>query len=257
MEEAESRGWETQSLDLKSGFDVTDSMKTMSALEGFDSVIHLAGVLGTEELFDMAHKAIDVNVHGSLNVLQACQKHNVGFVGIHMPEVWANVYQATKKCSMILAEAWRRNYGVQVSTVTAFNAFGPGQKVKGVQKILPTFAHHAWRNEPIPVWGDGSQVVDLVHTSDLARMLVDATQYGDGEEFDGGTGIRLSVNEVANFVLEHTNSSAGIKYLPMRKGETPTDICAKGYGWDLLGWQPQLRDEDLKSTIDWYKEERP
>src|SRR6478752_5341040 len=93
---------------------------------------------------------------------------------------WANVYQATKLCSMKLATAWHRNFGVPVSHVRAFNAYGPGQKygVGHPQKFLPTFASLAWRGEPIPIWGDGLQSVDPIHVDEVARMLVDATRFG-------------------------------------------------------------------------------
>lgn len=252
---AREAGHSAESFDLKSGFDVTDF--SSGSFAGYDSVIHLAGILGTEELFPQAERAIDVNVKGTLNILRECTEAGAGFVGIHMPEVWANVYQATKKCAMTLAEAWRLNYGLPVSTVTAYNAFGPGQKVHGVQKIVPTFAHRAWRNQPIPIWGDGSQPVDLVYSGDLGRLLVEATAFGGGEEFDGGTGVRHTVKQVAELVLEHTESAAGIEYLPMRKGETPTDICASGLGWDLLDWQPAFNLKDFTNTVDWYKSDRP
>ncbi len=94
-----------------------------------DAVIHLAGVLGTEELFWRSHQAVDVNIHGTLNVLEACEKYGLSYVGITMPSVWNNVYQATKQCSLNLASAWHQYRGVLVSHVRAFNAYGAGQKV--------------------------------------------------------------------------------------------------------------------------------
>jgi len=248
VDHLEREGHTTLSVDRASGVDIMDD-KLTEVLEGADAVIHLAGVLGTDELFDMVEMAIDVNIKGTYRVLDACAATGARFVGITMPQVWKNVYQSTKLCAQNLSHAWNQNFQVPVSHVCAYNAFGPGQKHYGVQKILPTFAIAAWRGVPIPIWGDGEQTVDLVYAGDLGRMLADACKFGDCEEFDGGTGVAFTVNEVAEKVLEVTGSKAGVEHLPMRKGETKTDLVAGGRGWDKLGWQPEFRDEDFERTV--------
>lgn len=205
-----------------------------------DAVIHLAGVLGTAELFDTPELAIDVNINGTLQVLKAARSEGLRFVGITMPPVFPSVYTATKVCADRLATAYHHAFGIPVSHVRAFNAYGPGQAhgPGHPQKIVPTFATLAWQGKPIPIWGDGEQTVDLVHTDDLARLLVDALDHGDDVTFDGGTGIAHTVNEIAELVLTITQSKAGIEYLPMRAGEKPTQVVATGEGWDRLGWKP-------------------
>lgn len=227
------------------------------ALAGCDGVIHLAGVLGTAELFSNVELAIDVNVKGAVRVLDVCKELGMKYVGITMPRVWSNVYQATKTCQAILASAWHQNFSVPVSHVRAFNAFGHGQHILHVQKIIPTFSYNAWNNLPIPIWGDGTQTVDLVYVRDVAQMLVDALQFGDDEVFDAGSGTAMTVNDVANLVLNMTGSDAGIKYMPMRPGETPVDIVARGEGWDKLGWSPEFNEEDLFNTVMWYRGRQP
>lgn len=222
-----------------------------------DAVIHLAGALGTAELFGDPHYAVDVNVHGALNVLERCADIGAGYVGITMPPVFPSVYTATKICADRLASAWHLARGVPVSRVCAFNAYGPGQKHGPThpQKIVPTFATEAWAGRPIPVWGDGSQTVDLVHADDIGKMLVAALRYGDDEVFDAGTGRAVSVREVAEFTLSITGSRGSVEYLPMRVGEEPTKIVASGAGWELLGWQPTFSWNRLAETIESYKPE--
>lgn len=231
-------------------------MGDLSSLEGSDAVIHLAGVLGTAELFDTPERAITVNVIGSLRILQACEKFGAAYVGITMPQVFPSVYTATKVCATRLATAWHLSRGLAVSHVRAFNAYGVGQHhgPGHPQKILPTFATEAWAGRPIPIWGDGEQGVDLIHTDDLGHMLVDAAYFGrDDYVFDGGTGQMFSVNEVAQMVLDITGSTAGIEYLPMRAGEVPTDIVAQGEGWDLLGWSPKFEDDKFEAAVHSYR----
>jgi UDP-glucose 4-epimerase len=238
--------------------DGDDILGNLEGLAGAEVIIHLAGMLGTSELFDDAEAAVQANVTGTLRILEWCRDTGAGYVGITMPDSsWANMYQATKLCAMRIATAWHRNFDVPVSHVRAFNAYGPGQKhgLGHPQKIIPTFAYHAWRGEKIPVWGNGLQTVDLVGASDIARMLVNATDFGDDEIFDAGTGSSVTVREVAQFVNRTCHCPEdNIEYLPMRLGEEPdTDIRATGEGWAKLGWRPTFSWARLRETVEWYR----
>jgi UDP-glucose 4-epimerase len=227
-----------------------------------EHVIHLAGVLGTSELFDgpAANHAVEINVGGALNVIQWCTEQQAGYTAITMPESgWANVYAATKRCAADLAEAYRRHKGLRTSNVCAYNAYGPAQKHGDghPQKIIPTFASRAWAGQPIQIWGDGEQTVDLVHTDDIARVLIAATAFGGGEIFDAGTGYAMTVNAVAEFVLKSVHEAGGpdgtyIEHLPMRAGENlHTQIVATGRGWGQLPVDlvPQMNFDWLRETI--------
>lgn len=242
-------------IDKSRGTDVRHPHDVVRMLDGCDACIHLAGLLGTAELFDDAERAIEANVGGTLNVLRACEQTGAGYVGITMPTVFPSIYTATKLAATHMATAWHHAYGLRVSHVRAFNVFGPGQKFGHghPQKILPTFATYAWRGEPIPIWGDGTQTVDLIHVADVARMLVDAIGHGDDVTFDAGCGVARSVNEVAATVLDLTGSHAGCAYLPMRRGEVATHIVATGEGWERLSWRPE--PTPLAATVEWYRME--
>lgn len=249
---AEQAGHTAWSFDRAHGNDI---LGTLDALEGADTVVHLAGTLGTSELFDTPEDAVHVNVIGALRILQWCRENGAGYVGITMPPVFPSVYTATKVCADRMATAWHHAYGVPVAHVRAFNAYGPGQKYGPghPQKVIPTFARAAWEGCPLPVWGDGEQTMDLVHTDDVARMLVEATGHGDDVTFDAGTGQEVTVNELAAFVLRHTGSKAGVEHLPMRRGERPTRIVAEGAGWGRLGWKPEHDWSRIAEAIDGYR----
>ncbi len=251
---AEDAGHDVWAFDRSDGNDV---LGDLADLAGADVVVHLAGVLGTAELFDpgQPEHAVHVNVNGTLRILEWCRLNKAAYVGITMPPVFPSVYTATKVCAQRLASAWHTAYGVPVSHVRAFNAYGPRQAhgPGHPQKIIPTFARAAWDGLPIPVWGDGEQTVDLVHVDDVGRMLIDAAQHGDDNVFDAGTGHPVTVNHVADIVRRVTGSTAGIEYLPMRTGETPTQIAASGDGWDLLDWRPEMDWGRVASAVQWYR----
>lgn len=249
-----NRGHTPVIYDLPDG-DVRDGATLRTVVEGCDAVIHLAGVLGTHELFDTVDLAIDINVKGATRVLEAARDTGASYVGLTLPSVFPSVYAATKGAAVAMERAFHHTYGVPVSRVQAFNAYGPAQKhgPGHPQKILPTFAVEAWAGRPIPIWGDGTQTVDLVHVDDLGEMLVDAMAFGDNCTLDGGTGKPVTVNEVANFVLEITGSKAGINYLPMRRGELPTEIVATGEGWERIDWRPQLSWDRVAECVHSYR----
>jgi len=238
--------------------DGNDIMGDLSGLDGSDAVIHLAGLLGTHELFANIQNAIDVNITGSYRIMDWCLRNQARYVGILMPDVFPSIYTATKIAAYRLAVALWHSQGLLMSHVRAFNAFGPGQAhgEGHPQKILPTFAVNAWQGKPLPIWGDGSQTADLVYVDDLARLLVAATGFTEGEVFDGGTGIPTVVLDLANEINQYTKNEAGFRNFPMRDGEEPTTIVATGEGWDLLPEEliPKYRPEDLKYTVDWYRD---
>lgn len=273
-DEIRSRGGQPVSFDRVEGHDIREPFDLP---DGCEAVIHLAGVLGTHELWDDIDLAIDTNIRGTVNVLSAIVRHGkrVPYVGITMPQVFPSIYTATKIGAGAFEWAFRNEYRIPVAKVRAFNAYGPGQafdldptvaRVVGFhdgwvqhhpQKIIPAFAGLAWAGLPLPVWGDGDQGVDLVSAATLARMLVDAVGFASVEDdvtIDGGTGRQWTVMEVAEFVNAHTGNEAGIVHLPMRRGEVPTSIVAAGEGWDLLDWTPDGGSVDeLAQTIDFYK----
>lgn len=249
---AQELGHEVWTFDRADGHDI---LGDLDGLKGADAVIHLAGLLGTHELFATVQDAIDVNISGSYRVMEWCLANDASYVGITMPDAFPSIYTATKIATQRLATALHHSRGLRVSHVRAFNAYGPGQKygTGHPQKIIPTFATAAWRNEPIPVWGDGTQTVDLIHVDDIARILVKATKLTNNETVDAGTGTPHTVNQIASYVLKVTKSTASVQHLPMRDGEQPTTIVAKGEGWDLIGFKPLFTWPDLGATVRWYR----
>lgn len=246
---AKMRGHTVIPLDRSLGHDVSERTSVDAIITpDIDAVIHLAGILGTSELLHAVHSAIDINVHGAANVLLATARADAAYVGITMPNVWPSLYQATKIAGQRIAEAFHNAYGLPVTHIRAFNAYGPGQAhgTGHPQKIIPTFAHNAWRGIPIPIWGEGDQTVDLVHVTDIALRLVLAAEmsdtYGTGSTYDAGSGIERTVNDVAETVIGMVGGrDAGVRHLIMRAGELPhTRLAATEFG----PWSPSVvRDE--------------
>jgi len=247
---AKEAGHEIWSFDHADGNDI---LGDLSDLKGAEAVIHMAGLLGTHELFEDSERAVEVNIKGSLRIMQWCIDNGAQYTDIVMPDVFPSIYTATKIASMRLARALHHSRKLRCSHVRAFNVFGPGQKwgPGHPQKIIPTFVMAALNKQPIPIWGDGTQGVDLVYVDDVARILVQATGWDDDKVYDAGTGLMWTVNQVADAVELVVGSGYHRLHLPMRDGEIPTKIKATGDGWDRVA-RPTYEAWQLKRTVDWY-----
>lgn len=249
-------GHEATPIDISDGHDLLTA-PLPDLLHGADAVIHLAGVLGTSELFEQIDRAVDVNVKGTARVLDACRETGAAFVGITMPPVFPSIYTATKVAAQRIAEAYHHAHGVPVTHIRAFNAYGAGQKwgPGHPQKIVPTFAALSWRGRPMPIWGDGRQTVDMVHVDDIAANLSWAATHTDDEPFgacqvyDAGTGQASTVLDVAMRVRAITGCGL-VEFLPMRTGEIPqADLAAEHFG----PFTPAVPWDRFAETVESYR----
>jgi len=206
--------------------DVCDPAAVEEAVNTADAVIHLAGLIGTAELWAAPARAVEVNIGGSVNVLEACARYGVRYVSVQTGTPWLSTYAITKRTASAFALAYALWRDVHATVLAPFNAYGPpapnGSLGLG-SKIIPSFVSAALEGRPIPVIGDGSQVVDLVWAQTVAEALAAAVDHGpgDGRIIDVGSGRGRTVTELAQLVLELTGSMAGVEYCPTRIGEGP------------------------------------
>lgn len=160
--------------DITNGLDVLDYDKLEKAIKGQEIVLHLAGMLGTHELVDNVRKAAEVNILGTINVLEACAKHKVKVLIASKPNVWLNPYSITKKCVEDFVEMYRREHGLEAVITKWFNVYGPGQPLNeeiDYKKAVPTWIVDNAKGKPIVIYGDGKQTMDLVHTEDICSSV--------------------------------------------------------------------------------------
>jgi UDP-glucose 4-epimerase len=238
--------------------DMLRPLSLTEAFDGADEVYHMGGRLGTSELEDAVHDAVAANITGAINVFEAAIATQVPTVFYPTkPNVWLNAYTVTKVAAEQFALIFRENHGVDIKSLRYFNAYGPGQALAPVRKIVPMFAARALNRLPLVVYGDGEQTVDMIYSEDVGRITVDFTRSAySGHAIDCGRGEELTVNAVARLVNDLTGNDAGIVHVPMRRGETEgtrlvADITA------LRGALPNLSFSDwqgtLASTVDWYR----
>jgi nucleoside-diphosphate-sugar epimerase len=255
----QNRGYEVIPFDRKHGFDIINQWQINGQVEQCDAVIHTAGVLGTCETLDDIYGTLETNIWGSVNVLEAARKYDKSVVLLCTPRVdWYNPYLISKRCVAELGLMYHGCFSTKVGIVRAFNVYGPGQHWGKVHKMIPTFIVNALRNEPLIIYGDGQQTVDLIHTRDLCEILLRTLEYNCyGTELQAGTGIETSVLDAAKMAIRLTDSQSQLIFKPMRSGEPRNSRLAADPM--IVDYYLNYRDfkdleDGLPETINWYKE---
>lgn len=257
--------------------DVRDRVDVTEAVSHVDGVIHLAAVLGSSETVDNPYPAIDTNIYGAVNVMEACVQYNVPMVMTTVGNGWmrsdgAGTYTIVKECASDLCQMYRNYRGLRANVVRPVNAYGPGQKAPSpwggskVRKILPTFINQALDGKSIEVYGDGEQVSDMCWVGDVVTTLARALYAADRSELypiaEVGPSVRdsLSVNEVALHVRTacayHTGKLVDITHLPMRNGEKKGITSADPSTLAPYGIQLTPFSDGLKKTVEYYYQQR-
>ncbi len=242
--------------------DVANVDKIKRLAVGADFIFHLAGMLGTEELQDNAYRAAMINIGGTINVLEACRHSGARMILASKPNVWLNTYTITKIASERFLYMYRKEYGVSAAILKWFNVYGPHQQLfcdVGYKNFVPHAIVNAIRKQPIEIYGNGKQLIDLIHTSDTVNAMlaiVDNWDKCDGECYEAGHHV-VYVNDVVDMLSDIVGRKLDITHMPMRSGEpelskveADTDCLHRDTGWEPV---TSLRS-GLQRTLEWYRD---
>lgn len=230
--------------------------------QGAQEVYQVAGSLGTSELIFQSGRATDTNVRGTVNVLEACRVNKVDRVFYPTkPNEWLNTYSISKFAGEQYALMYQQQFEMNICVLKWFNAYGPRQHPYPVRKLIPTLCMQAIYGQPLTIFGNGSQTVDLIHVEDIAKIAVQCTRTMGRvpKVLDVGSGVAVTVLDVAQRVLNAAKSISSYQFKPMRAGEPEdSDIQA-----DVLALQEVMEiptrdlDEALRATVAYYRKLSP
>jgi UDP-glucose 4-epimerase len=214
------------------GGDVTQSDILEAALKGADGVFHFAA-LWLLQCHDFPRAAFDVNIRGTFNVMETCVRQGVqrlvysssaSVYGDAVEEPMTeehpfnntNFYGATKVAGEQMLRAFHHRYGLNYVGLRYMNVYGPRQDYKGAYiAVIMRMLDNIDSGRPPVIYGDGSQAYDFVYVGDCGRANVLAIKADRVDRcYNVGTGVRTSIKEIAELVLELTQCRLGIKYEP-------------------------------------------
>lgn len=242
--------------------DVRNLVTVESLLSSHDGVINLAGILGTSETIDNPRGTVSSNLKGALNIFNSAKKFNIPAVHITVGNYWMNnPYAITKHAAEKIALNYNDQFGTKITVVRGLNAYGEGQKDYPVRKLMPNLVIPALKNSEILIYGDGTQIMDMIYVKDLAKVLVNGLTLEHGcwdKIIEGGSGEKTTVNDICDVVMAQTKSTAKVTHVPMRGGEPdraivlgdPSTMLPLGINKsDLI-----TLDEGVKRSVAFYRD---
>lgn len=259
VEALKTHGYQVKTFDIKDGQDILNQKQVEPAMKGIDVVFNLAGLLGTHELIEAnTIKAVQVNVIGALNVLEAARKYQVDVVEICKPNLWLNTYSITKQAAEDFTIMYAKEHGLKTWVVRWYNIFGPRQHYGSPQKLAPTSIVKALKNLPVPVFDDGTQTADHIFAKDAAEATIAIYECPRVMGIPVEVGHHhMTINDFVKTVIKLTSSRSKIKYVPMRKGEVKHSIVKANTKLlrTVVGFKPKYTfQEGLKETIAYYRQ---
>ena len=256
-----------------------------------DAVMHLAAESHVDRSIDGPGEFIQTNLVGTYTLLEASRRHWLGldeepkaqfrFHHISTDEVFGDLegpedlfredtpyapsspYSASKAGSDHLVRAWARTYGLPVLVTNCSNNYGP---YHFPEKLIPLMILNALKGKPLPVYGEGNQIRDLLYVEDHARALVTVLTKGEvGETYNiGGHNEKRNI-DVVRGLCHLLEALAPNKPEGVARYEDLITFVADRPGHDLryaidaskierdLGWRPQETFESgLRKTVEWY-----
>src|SRR5712692_1790520 len=200
--------------------DIRDYEDLEAAMKGCDFVFHTASIMLLEARV-LPRKAIETNITGTFNVLQAAAKCGVQKVvfsstgsvygePLYLPmdenHPYNNetIYGATKIAGEQLCRNFQREHKLAFAALRYFNVYGTRQHIKGAYaQIVPRWYDLMTNGQPITIFGDGSQTMDMTYVEDVARANVLAAKADvTCDFFNVGTGTATSVRQVFDYLKE-------------------------------------------------------
>lgn len=251
-----------------------------------DGVMHLAAESHVDRSIDGPSDFIDTNIGGTFNLLEAARKYyfetrqSEGFRFHHVStdEVYGSLpsdpdilftedtpydprspYSASKAASDHLVRAWHETYGLPVVLTNCSNNYGP---YHFPEKLIPVIILKALAGEPLPIYGDGSNIRDWLYVEDHADALLTVIENGQiGRAYNvGGNSERTNLDLVKSLcaILDALRPGPAayanqITFVTDRPGHDARYAIDANRIKDELGWQPSLSlDEGLRRTAQWY-----
>lgn len=217
------------------------------------------------------------SVHGAINLLglakrlkakifQASTSEVYGDPDVHpQPEsYWGHVnptgirscYDEGKRCAETLFFDYYRQHGLQIKVARIFNTYGPRMHPND-GRVVSNFIVQALKNEPITLYGDGSQTRSFCYVDDLIEGFI--RLMGSSDEVTGPVNLgnpgEFTIRELAEAVIALTGSKSELAFLPLPSDDPKQRQPDIGLAEQTLGWEPQVKLEDgLVKTIDYFKQ---
>ncbi|MFC9972436.1 NAD-dependent epimerase/dehydratase family protein [Spirillospora sp. NPDC127200] len=235
-----------------------------------EAVLHLAAQVSVRVSVGDPLGDARTNVLGTANVLEAaraagarkvvftssCAVYGVPDalpVPADAPLRPASPYAASKVTGEVYARMYRELHGLDFTTLTLANVYGPRQTPEGEAGVVSIFTDALLGGRPTHVYGDGKQTRDYVYVLDVVDAFARAAgERGGGERFNVGTGLQTTDRELHTLVARAAEAADEPASAPPRLGDLPAMAVDPAATREVLGWEPRVElREGLVETVAW------
>ncbi len=244
--------------------DLRDAEAITLAARNVDVIFHEGAIASVPRSVAEPETTLDVNVKGTLNVLEAARRAGVRRVVIasssaiygdtptlplseRMPPRPMSPYAAHKLCDEQLCEVYGRLYGLETVALRYFNVFGPRQDPNSeYSAVIPRFVAKLLAGERPIVYGDGEQIRDFIHISDVVRANLLAARLPEaaGGVYNIGGGERISLNRLLAIASDLLGKDADPDYQAPRPGDIRDSVADISRAREALGFSPAMSFRD-------------
>ena len=258
--------------------DIRDSALVSTLTEQSDLVMHMAAALGVNTILERTVESVSTNFTGSEVVLQAALKHKKRIIIASTSEIYGKnpqqpltetsdrvvgapqkirwTYADAKALEEAIAHSLFLTEGLQVSTIRFFNTVGPRQTGR-YGMVLPRFVQSALKNDPISIYGDGTQSRVFCHVLDAVDAVIKITKDDKtiGEVFNIGGEGETTIQQLAEKIIANTKSQSTLTFTPYNQAypagfedmqrRVPDITKAK----NALNWKPERNLDQIISDV--------
>ena len=246
--------------------DLRDAALLARVLPGVEVVFHQGAVPSVPRSVAEPERTNDVNVTGTLRVLEASRTAGVRRVVFAasssvygdtpvlpkvetMPPCPLSPYALQKYAGERYCQLFHRLYGLETVALRYFNVYGPRQDPNSeYAAVIPRFARACLAGEAPLVFGDGEQTRDFTFVGDAvaANLLAADAPRAAGEVMNVAGGRRVSLNQLLREIRELTHAQVEARYQPARPGDVRDSLADLLRARELLGYEPQV---DLRTGL--------
>jgi len=240
-----------------------------------DSIVHLAAMAGVRPSIEDPKLYYDVNIVGTLNILEECRKNNIKEVAfVSSSSVYGNnekvpfaetdpvdnpisPYASTKKSGELLCYTYHHLFDISFACLRFFTVYGPRQRP---DLAINKFTKLILEDKEIPFFGDGSTSRDYTYIDDIVDGIIKATEWlSAGEEkkydiFNLGGDKTVSLKRMVEVIEETLGKKARINQLPMQPGDVNRTCADISHSKEVLGYSPKTTfEEGISKFVKWFK----
>ena len=270
--------WRLSRLQSETGFaflrlDIADqeALSSVARQEPFDGVVNLAARAGVRQSVEAPRAYYETNVIGTLNLLELCRKKQVPkFVLASSSSVYGDgerpsresqpadqplsPYAASKKSAEGLCYSYHHLYGMDITVLRYFTVYGPAGRP---DMSVFRFTRSIVEDEPLVLYGDGSQERDFTYVDDIARGTLAALVPVGFEVINLGSSRPVSLLRLIELLEGLVGRRARIERRPGHPADVPATWADISKAKRLLGWEPHTPLEaGLQRVVEWYMENR-